>query len=32
MLMDWVCDREMTVYQTIFSMSGEGADEGSRAG
>jgi hypothetical protein len=21
-LMDWLCDREMTVYQTIFSMSG----------
>lgn len=24
-LMDWLCDREMTVYQTIFSMSGDAA-------
>eukprot|EP00775_Hariotina_reticulata_P007996 gene7996-8194_t len=24
-LMDWVCEREMTVYQTIFSMSGDAA-------
>lgn len=23
--MDWLCDREMTVYQTIFSMSGDAA-------
>jgi len=25
-LMDWLCDREMTVYQTIFSMSSESMD------
>jgi hypothetical protein len=24
-LMDWLCEREMTVYQTIFSMSGDAA-------
>lgn len=24
-LMDWLCEREMTIYQTIFSMAGESA-------
>lgn len=24
-LLDWLCDREMTIYQTIFSMSGDAA-------